>query len=797
MSGAGNIWSKLPRKLKWLLPLGVLLLLWLFCLPTQLFNDPTSTVIEDREGRLLGAVIASDGQWRFPVIDSVPDKFKQAIIAFEDERFYGHPGVDPIALARATKQNLSAGRVVSGGSTLTMQVIRLSRKGQARTFWEKLIEVCMATRLELRDTKDEILALYASHAPFGGNVVGLEAASWRYFGRSPDQLSWAEATTLAVLPNAPALIHPGRNRDALKAKRDRVLDKLQGLGFLTETDLELAKAEPLPEKPLSIPQVAPHLLNFVMRSNYGQRVRTTIDSYLQSSSNRIVSEHLEQLKANKVYNAAALVLDVKTGQVLAYVGNDPFSYSGEHGERVDVAQARRSSGSILKPLLFAAMLQDGKITPYSLVADIPTYYGGYVPTNYDEQFRGAVPAREALARSLNVPAVRMLKDYGVERFQNVLQNAGLTTIDRPSDNYGLSLILGGAEVSLWELCGMYASMARQLNHYSNNSAKYFDEDVHAPRVKLADTLLYSSPDQNKGNDVSNGIGAAAIYETFSAMTDVIRPEELGAWQSFSSSQKVAWKTGTSYGFRDAWAVGITSKYVVGVWAGNADGEGRPGLTGVGSAGPIMFDVFDLLSRSNWFDPPYDDMVQTTICRKSGHLPNQYCTDVDTVFLPKTALKSEACPFHVLVHLDNAGIYRVTDKCEDVHAMQHVSWFKLPAVMEWYYRNGDPNYSPLPSYKEGCKDGSEDAPMDLIKPRRNAVVYVPIGSGGEKEQVIFQLSHRYNDVTVFWHLDDQYVGSTSAFHEIALDPEPGQHTLYIVDEKGNTIMSYFKVAIPEP
>ena len=790
-----HIWKRVPRRVKLSLPLGVLFIWWLFCLPSKLFNDPTSTVTEDKSGKLLSAVIAADGQWRFPEVDEVPDKFKQAIIAFEDERFNYHPGIDPLAILRASKQNISAGRVVSGGSTLTMQVIRLSRKGQGRTFWEKLVEVFLATRLELRSSKAEILALYASHAPFGGNVVGLEAASWRYFGRPPDQLSWAEATTLAVLPNAPALIHPGRNRDALKAKRDRTLVKLKDLGIINTTDLELAVAEPLPDRPLAIPQVAPHLLNYVMKHRYGEKVRTSISYHQQTLVEQIVAEHLNQLKANKVFNAAAMVMDVETGEVLAFVGNDPFSSTGEHGERVDVIQSRRSSGSILKPLLFAAMLQDGKIMPGTLVPDIPTYYGDYVPTNYDESFRGAVPAREALARSLNVPAVRMLKDYGVERFQNVLQRAGLTTIDRSADTYGLSLILGGAEVSLWDLCGMYASLARQLNHYTDNSAKYFTTDVHPPRVYISDTTLYKAPSFHNGQEGANGIGAGAIYEMFNAMAEVVRPDEVGAWQRFGSSQKVAWKTGTSYGFRDAWAVGVTPKYVVGVWAGNADGEGRPGLTGVSAAGPILFDVLEQLDRSAWFDQPYDDMLFTAICKKSGHIPDQHCVDIDTVWVPRTTLRTEACPYHILVHLDKEGKHRVTDQCEEVYNMQHVPWFKLPPVMEWYYKSYDPSYTTLPPYKEGCVTPLTDKPMDLVRPRKNAVVYVPIGAGGEKEQVVFELSHRYADAEVHWHLDDRYIGSTTGFHQIALDPPPGAHTLYIVDNEGNVLQSKFRVAIP--
>lgn len=768
----------------------VLGLVWLFCLPAHLFTDPTCTVVEDNEGNLLGAYIADDGQWRFAPVDTVPYKFEQAILQFEDAWFYQHPGINPVSFGRAMWQNISAGKVVSGGSTITMQVIRLSRKGKPRTIWEKVVEVFQATRLELSSSKEEILAYYSNNAPFGGNVVGLDAASWRYFGRPPNRLSWAEAATLAVLPNAPALVHPGRNRDALRNKRDRLLLKLFEEGIIDETDYELALIEPLPDEPLPIPQIAPHLLNYMILNHKGETTTTTVDASRQKQVNNIVKQHLISLKANEVNNAAVLVMDVETGNVVAYVGNDPEAFHNGHGAQVDVITAPRSTGSVMKPFLYAAMLQDGLILPNTLIPDVPTYYGGYSPKNYDEQFNGAVPAYKALARSLNVPAVRMLESYGVDKFRHFLMDMGISSIQRSASHYGLSLILGGAEASLWDLCGAYASMGRSLAHYKQHSSRYYQQDWHAPNL-YADSLLDVSFNVDEGQPYTH-VGAGAVYLTFNAMRQVNRPETEWGWWSFSSSQTVAWKTGTSFGNRDAWAIGVTPDYVVGVWVGNADGEGRPEITGVGAAAPILFDVMALLPQTEWFGVPYDDLSQAPVCHKSGYRMGQYCEVADTIWVPVAGLRTGPCPYHHLVHTDSEGEYQVTDACMDVATINHEKWFTLPANMEWYYKGSDPTYKVLPQWMPGCEPVKQDLVMDILTPRPNTKVYVPRNLDGVKSELVFELAHRKPSAVVHWHLDGEYLGETSHFHQMGVRPSAGEHVLTVVDEEGHTTSRSFEV-----
>ena len=426
-----------------------------FSLPSPLFKNKTSTVVEDSDGNLLSARIAEDGQWRFPQNKHVPLKFIASIIQFEDREFYSHPGINLKAIVRAVIQNIKQKKIVSGGSTITMQVIRLSRKGKSRTIFEKAIELALALRMELTYSKQEILSLYASNAPFGTNIVGIDAASWRYFGRDAQKLSWAEAATLAVLPNAPSLIYPGRNQERLRAKRNRLLDQLLKAKIISAETCELSKKEPLPGKPHPIPQTAPHLLQRAAKEGHeGERVISTLDGHLQERVNEIIENHHKILKANEIHNACAIILDVETGNVLTYVGNTDNTGKPEYESDVDVINAPRSTGSILKPFLFASMLNDGELLSTTLIPDIPTQIAGYAPQNYNQTFDGGVPAKRALARSLNIPAVRMLQNYGIEKFNYNLKKFGMTTLTYTPDHYGLSVILGGAEGKLWDITGM-------------------------------------------------------------------------------------------------------------------------------------------------------------------------------------------------------------------------------------------------------------------------------------------------------------------------------------------------------
>jgi len=775
-------------KRKIFLSLVIVFTIWfIFCLPQKLFKNPTSTVLIDDDNNLLGARIANNGQWQFPKNDSVPQKFSLAIQYFEDEYFYRHPGVNPFSLYRALKQNIKSHKIISGGSTITMQVIRLSRKSKPRTIWQKFIECILSVRVEIKYSKKEILAFYASNAPFGGNVIGLDAAAWRYFGQKPENLSWAETATLAVLPNAPSLIFPGKNRIALERKRNFLLKKLKDKAVITQTDYELALDEPLPEKPFPLPNYANHLINRSIQDGHeGEFIKSTIDFRLQNQLNQIVERYSRDFQNNEIYNAAAIIADVETGNILAYVGNTNDA-KNLHNNQVDIINSPRSSGSILKPFLYASMIMDGEILPKTLIPDIPTQIAGYSPKNFDKTYDGSVHADEALYRSLNIPFVRMLQQYGVDKFYHKLKKLNLSTLTQPANHYGLSLILGGAEVKLDELVGCYSSMARSLNHFSDYNSLYSNYDYHKLNYIQPETVKKIS----KGTDKTAIFDAASTWLTFDAMKNVNRPYQETGWENYNSSQNIAWKTGTSIGFRDGWAIGITPEYVVGVWVGNATGEGRPGLTGLNTAAPLMFDVLKLLPTTKWFSTPFDELVKIPVCKESGNRASLNCNYIDSVYVHYAGLRSEKCPYHQIIHIDKNGD-RVTSECNNIYEMDHVPWFVLPPVQEWYYRQKHANYKVLPKLSDKCKSGDRKLSMDIIYPREFTKMYIPIDIDGKIGKVVFQVAHRVPETMIYWHLDNEYIGYTINAHEMSINTLPGKHILTLVDEHGETITRAFEI-----
>jgi penicillin-binding protein 1C len=782
--------KRLKKRLVWA---GTLLLLFVILpftgrlfLPSPLFHDSYSTVLFDRHGTLLGARIAADGQWRFPETDSLPAKYKTAVLQFEDRHFYHHFGFNPVSALEALIADIKAGKIVRGGSTLTMQVIRLSRKGKPRTISEKLIEIYLATALETRYSKKEILNLYASHAPFGGNVVGLDAAVWRYFGHNRFELTWAEAALLAVLPNTPTLIRPGKNNRLLLQKRNRLLKQLYRNGEMDSTEYRLALLEQIPHQPRPLPDEAPHLLEYLKKHHPGAVIYSTLDGNLQRRINRIVAESRKKLSENEIYNLAVLVLRPSDKEVLAYVGNAPGD--GRHGEDNDMVRARRSTGSILKPFLYAAAINDGQILLNSLIPDIPGYFKNYHPQNYDKVFEGAVPASQALSRSRNVPAIYLLRDYGIGRFMDLMKRMGITTFDKPADHYGLSLILGGGEATLWQVTSAYAGMAQTLLNYDRFYGKQTGREYAPPIWQLKKVKPVKEPAVSA--DVP--LHAGAIWETYQALYQVHRPQSEEGWEYFNATAPIAWKTGTSFGFKDGWAIGSTPEYVVGVWAGNADGEGREGLTGTACAAPVLFDVFHFLKPEKQFQRPEDEMKKIVVCRQSGYRASRFCPETDTVLAYETGERVKVCPFHRVVFTDKGEKYRLSGRCASVRQMKKVPWFVLPPVQEWYYHNAHPSYKILPPYKPGCSPPDEQHVIAFIYPRPGTRIFVPRGADGKKKKVVFEVSLQNPHTTLYWNLDNRYLGATKDKHRFAFIPLPGRHLLTVVDQNGNSRKMWFTV-----
>lgn len=750
-------------------------LLFYYSIPNQLFNDPTSTVLVNKQGELLGAQIASDGQWRFPPSDSIPRKFKTCILAFEDRNFHQHIGVSVQGISRAIVQNLKKGKIHSGGSTITMQVVRLYRKNPKRSWSEKIIEMIRAIRLELSYSKTEILNLYVSNAPFGNNVVGLETASWRFYGRSPHTLSWGESATLAVLPNAPGLIYPGRNPNQLKAKRNRLLRYLFEQKIIDGETLELAMEEPLPNRPKPVPQLARHILQkAILDGKKGQRIETSISLSLQEKVNQLLQLHADNWKENEIHNGAILISSVKTGEVIAYVGNTNTTELDKSAS-VNCLEAKRSSGSILKPLLFAKLLEKGIITPDQLVIDIPAQFGNYSPKNFAGNYEGALPVKAALTRSLNIPMVHLLNQYGLTKFHSDLQQMGITTLQKSANHYGLTLILGGAEVKPVEIHSVYANMAQQL--------------VLGKSIPLS---LFESDDKPTNSNFP--ISREIAFSVVDVLKEVNRPDEDNQWSYFSSSQKIAWKTGTSYGFRDAWAIGVTPEFVVTVWVGNASGEGRPGLTGIKVAAPLMFDLFrQLPSSKSWFVAPMNRMKIMEICSESGHIAGLNCENTVSKMLPESCEQAGSCPYHQQIHVSKDEKFRVNSACENVFEMKQKVFFVLPPIVEKYYKISHPNLVSLPPFKSGCET-KESNPITLIYPKDKSMIYIPIELHEQRGKIIFEAVHRSSSERIYWHLDEQFLGETTDIHQLELQPSAGKHTLSIYDSAGNRRKIVFEIGL---
>lgn len=758
-----------------LLVFAVLCLWFYFILPSPLFKDSYATVLHDAEGYLLSATIADDEQWRFPEIDSLPDKLQQCIKLYEDEYFEWHPGVNPVSIGRAFRQNLMEGKVFSGASTISMQVIRLSRKNPPRTYLEKVWEIILAIRLEFSYSKTDILNLYASHAPYGGNVVGAETASWRYFNRPIEQLSWSESAMLAVLPNSPSLIHLGRNRNALKTKRDFLLSKLLDRQVIDSMTYELSLLEEIPSKPRPLPNHAFHLLQKAKTEGMaGQRIYSTIDGNLQKKVNEKVNRYVKFLVQNRIHNTCAIVVSLKDRSIKSYVGN--ATHASTQSKYVDLIQAERSSGSILKPFLYAKAIEHGLIHTSTLLKDVPVVIDQFAPSNFDGEFEGVVRASQALAKSLNVPATLLLRDYGLGPFYTDLQNLGFTTINRPANNYGLSLILGGAEVTLWELAKVYSRQAQLLNN---------DRDkIPATLSTWSETkVAFKEPEINRG----------AWWLTTDVLTEVQRPGLNSDWKSYTSSRKIAWKTGTSQGFRDAWAVGYDRDHLVAVWVGNADGEGRPGLTGVSTAGPILFEIFDLLPRSIWFDEPTSDLREISLCTESGLLPTPYCP-TNTQNIPFETKLSTTCNYHrpILINEKDERVYR---DCAKGNTRDTVL-FQLDPVAAYYYYPKHEGGHFAPSLSSACEEKHQHTSFGIIYPNERTDIIIPINLKSELERVQLKATHVDESATLYWHLNDTFLGITKTVHEISVVFEEGPQTLTIMDEKGNVRSCQFRAHLPE-
>ncbi len=766
---------------------GIGLFIFYIALPKHLFSHHHfSTVLVDRNQQLLSASISKDEQWHFPQQSTISKKYKQAALLFEDQRFEQHNGFDLVAFIRAMYQNLRARKIVSGASTISMQTIRLHRNNPSRTIPEKLLEIILAQRLEWRYSKEEIFTLYAAHAPFGGNVIGLEAACWRFFGKSSEHLSWGEAALLAVLPNSPGLMHTEKNRSTLRQKRNRLLDKLLKHELISKQDHHSALNEIIPHRPVRLENLSPHLLQLLRQKHGAQLYHTSIDKNIQKRCLAIAEVQGKLLKQNQIDNLAILVLDIEKNQTLAYIGN--LKNTGANNQEfVDIIQSKRSTGSLLKPFLYAAALEEGLILEKSLLPDHPIQMNGFIAENYNKNHDGLVPANKALIRSLNIPFAYLLQQYGIERFRLLLQDYGLQSINKEADYYGIPLILGGAEASLWDLTNAYGILAKTLNTYEQNDGYYCTEDFD-PCSLWASREAKAPLKKTQSSPIK--LRAESIWTALQNIQHVERPTEQGSWQSFSSSHRIAWKTGTSNGFKDAWAIGVNGKYAIGVWVGNADGEGRPGIVGAKAAAPIFFRVVSNLPNHAWFDKPIDDMQYLATCSISGNLANPYCP-VDSSWLNRNTHQYPKCQHHKLIYLDENQEFQVNAQCYDMDKAYAQSAFEIQSKAAYYYKQ-NAYYKAPPKLHPDCSNVQKSVTPRILYPEENIQIYLPRISETERNKFVLKAFHPDKDARLYWHMDESFLGETEHIHEMNMRLELGKHQLMVIDQNGQEDIVHFEI-----
>jgi penicillin-binding protein 1C len=755
-------------------------LLFAFSLPAPPFPDDYSLIIRDEQGETIRVFLNSDDQWQLPPeLDGVvPEKLLTAVMFYEDKYFYRHPGFNPLSLLRASAQNLFTFSRISGASTITMQVARIAVPKE-RTPVHKILEIMQSIVLEIRYSKPEIIKLYLDHAPYGGNIIGYQTASWKYFGKTAQDLTWAEASLLAILPNSPGLIYPGADSGTLKQKRDNLLMGIKNAGIIDNETLSLATKEPIPQGTLSFPITAPHLTGYIreMLGTSPHIVQSTVNAGLQKKVESLVRSHTEFLQNTGIDNLAVLIAETESGKVRVYLGSQNF-YDTERQGQVDGIRAYRSTGSLLKPFLFALAMDEGLILPETMNKDIPTQYGAFAPQNADYSFRGLVSSSEALIKSLNVPAARLLNAYGLDNFYLFLKSAGMEGLFRNADDYGIPLILGGAEATPWELCMLFRGLARG--------------GVFTSPTLLEDRTQERSL-QNPSENPSELISPGACYLTLDILRDLKRPGTEYFWTSFQDHKPIAWKTGTSYGQRDGWAVGVNPDWTIVVWTGNFSGEENANLRSTKTAAPILFDIFNSLpelSGKNWFSISDGILNQVELCLDTGFRATEHCTNTVIGRKPAGSPPLPECPYHRTIYVTKDGNSRVHAGCWEPGNYNKQRVLIFPADVTQYLRDRGQRLDRLPPFKDECLESyftqsllGDSSGLSILYPQDNAKLFIPRELDGSLQKVTVRAGHREDGIMLYWYKNKVYQGFTMDDHVMALSFEEGQQSITVIDEMG--------------
>ena len=717
-----------------------------------------SKLVLDDKGEVLHAFLTSDDKWRMETeLHEITPDLAKAFINKEDRFFYSHPGVNPLAIGRAVFNNLIKGERTSGASTITMQVARMLEP-KRRTYLNKAVEIFRAFQLETRYSKKEILQLYLNLVPYGSNIEGVKSASVLFFDKLPDHLSLAELTTLAVVPNKPNTWALRENNTELIEGRNRWLKRFRARRVFEAKRVEDALDEPYTAKRRDGPKSAPHFAhrvkNFFPRNN----IHTHINRETQVKIESITRSYVNSIKGYNIQNAAVLVIENETGKVIAYVGSADFNNRFDGGQ-VDGIRAIRSPGSTLKPVLYAMSIDEGLYTMNTKLADVPVDFEGYQPENYYQDFNGWVTLEYALEQSLNIPAVKILNQITVEEFLKLLVELDFETIRKQKEILGLSTILGGCGVSLEELTNTYAMLARQGVYQTLDLAK---GGIRTPSKRI--------------------LSAPACFMVTEVMTQLVRPDLPKAYVTSTSIPRIAWKTGTSYGRKDAWSIGYNRTYTVGVWVGNFSGQGVPELNGAAIATPLLFKVFNAIdynSPADWYTLP-DGTDIRHVCSETGLPPNEFCKNtVMDYFIPGTS-PANICEHLIAVEVSPDGSFSYCRSCKPETGYKKELYPNLSPEMITYNRTYQIPYKVIPPHNPSCtRVFSEEGP-EITSPSDGQEYLLMTG---EEQKIKLECHVQGNVQHVYWYINDQFLKKARPDEVVFFTPQAGTLKISCADDKG--------------
>jgi penicillin-binding protein 1C len=725
-----------------------------------------SIIVTDNKGTLINGFLTADDKWRMKTeLNEISPLLRKTIVAKEDKYFYSHPGVNAVAVGRAFFKNLFRMKRTSGASTITMQVAR-ALEPRKRTIAAKAIEMFRALQLEWKYDKDEILQLYLNLVPYGGNIEGVKAASLLYFKKNPDHLSLAEITALSIIPNRPSSLQIGKNNDLIIKERNYWLKKFAADKLFTTKEIEDALNEPLNAYRSTVPHFIPHLAYRLKKQQGGNLIQTNIILNTQLKTEKLVEDYVRSLRLHNIHNAAVVIIDNSTHNVIAYVGSGSFVDTTDDGQ-VNGAAAIRQPGSTLKPLLYGLCIDEGLLTPKSVIEDVPVNYSGYAPENFDQKFNGYVTMEYALDHSLNIPAVKSLQRLGKDVVIEKLKSVDFQQIKKDQNKLGLSLVLGGCGTTLEEITGLFSAFANSGLYYAPN---------------------YVKTDNKKSVRV---LSPSANFMVTDILSKVNRPDFPLNWQATERMPKIAWKTGTSYGRKDAWSIGYNKKYTVGVWVGNFSGQGASELSGANTATPLLFKIFNSIDYNNdgdWFTPP-EEMGIRQVCSESGLSPGLNCTNLLTDHFIPLVSSTSVCHHlqEIKISADESISYCMN--CAPANGFKRKMYKALSSEMRYYFSVNSISFENVPPHNPDCEIIFKGNGPNITSPLNGNEYFISKNS----PEPLQLAASTGNDVSkLYWYVNDQFYKTTSANEKQFFIPGEGPTKISCTDDKGRNRNIWIKV-----